>query len=110
MDNWKGECAMATLQMYMNQSKIENMFTSEVYEEVWGKKFGVDNSVGKIRRILLHCPGEEIRQLKDGVYEEEAGARILKSPFITTDFPVSWIFRRTQRTRHWARAPKKCLP
>ena len=54
---------MATLQMYMNQSKIENMFTSEVYEEVWGKKFGVDNSVGKIRRILLHCPGEEIRQL-----------------------------------------------
>ena len=52
---------MATLQMYMNQSKIENMFTSEVYEEVWGKKFGVDNSVGKIRRILLHCPGEEIR-------------------------------------------------
>ena len=70
---------MATLQMYMNQSKIENMFTSEVYEEVWGKKFGVDNSVGKIRRILLHCPGEEIRQLKDGVYEEEAGARILKS-------------------------------
>mgnify|MGYP006986276537 CR=1 FL=1 len=77
MDNWKGECAMATLQMYMNQSKIENMFTSEVYEEVWGKKFGVDNSVGKIRRILLHCPGEEIRQLKDGVYEEEAGARII---------------------------------
>lgn len=70
---------MATLQMYMNQSKIENMFTSKVYEEVWGKKFGVDNSVGKIRRILLHCPGEEIRQLKDGVYEEEAGARILKS-------------------------------
>lgn len=28
---------MATLQMYMNQSKIENMFTSEVYEEVWEK-------------------------------------------------------------------------
>ncbi len=71
---------MATLQMYMDKSRIPNMFDSEVYEEVWGKEFGVDNSVGKIRRILLHCPGEEIEQLKYGVYEEEAGARILKSP------------------------------
>ena len=62
---------MATLQMYMNQSKIENMFTSEVYEEVWGKNFGVDNSVGKIRRILLHCPGEEIRQLYERVSSRE---------------------------------------
>lgn len=69
---------MATLQMYMDQSKIPDTFKSEVYEEVWGKNFGVNNSVGKIRRILLHCPGKEIEQLKDGVYEEEAGARILK--------------------------------
>lgn len=71
---------MATLQMYMDQSKIPDMFKSEVYEEVWGKNFGVNNSVGKIRRILLHCPGKEMEQLKDGVYEEEAGARILKDP------------------------------
>ena len=70
---------MATLQMYMDQSRIDNMFESEVYEEVWGKEFGVDNSVGKIRKILLHCPGEEIKQLAQGVYEQEAGARILKS-------------------------------
>lgn len=69
---------MATLQMYMDQSRIPNMFESEVYEEVWGENFGVDNSVGKIKRILLHCPGKEIEQLKDGVFEEEAGARILK--------------------------------
>ena len=71
---------MATLQMYMDRSRIPNTFESDVYEEVWGKNFGVDNSVGKIRRILLHCPGKEIEHLKDGVYEEEAGARILKTP------------------------------
>lgn len=69
---------MATLQMYMDRSRIDNMFESEVYEEVWGKEFGVDNSVGKIRKILLHCPGEEINQLKDGEFDDEAGARILK--------------------------------
>ena len=70
---------MATLQMYMDQSRIPNMFESEVYEEVWGKDFGVDNSVGKIRKILVHRPGKEIEQLKNGVYEESAGAIILKS-------------------------------
>lgn len=69
---------MATLQEYMAQSTIQNMFESEVYQEVWGDNFGVDNSVGKIRKMLVHRPGAEIEQLKDGVFEEEAGARILK--------------------------------
>lgn len=69
---------MATLQMYMDQSIIPDMFISEVYEEVWGNGFGVNNSVGKIKKILLHCPGEELKQLADGIYEEEADARILR--------------------------------
>ncbi len=69
---------MATLQEYMAQSTIPDMFKSEVYNEVWGNDFGVDNSVGKIKKILVHRPGVEIEQLKDGVFEEEAGARILK--------------------------------
>ncbi len=69
---------MATLQEYMDQSTIPNMFESEVFSEVWGTDFGVDNSVGKIRKLLVHRPGVEIEQLKDGVFEEEAGARILR--------------------------------
>lgn len=69
---------MATLQVYMDQSMIPNLFESDVYEEVWGKNFGVDNSVGKIRKILVHRPGTELEQLYDSKYEEEAEARILK--------------------------------
>lgn len=69
---------MATLQEYMDRSTIPNMFESDVYEEVWGNQFGVDNSVGKIKKILVHRPGDELKQLKDGIYEEEAGARILR--------------------------------
>lgn len=38
---------MATLQMYMDQSKIDNTFASE-------------NSVGKIKKILMHCPGDTL--------------------------------------------------
>ena len=68
---------MATLQMYMDKSRIENTFESSVYQEVWGESFGVDNSVGKIKKILVHCPGEELLQLEGGRYEEEADARIL---------------------------------
>ena len=68
---------MSTLQMYMDRSRIENTFESDVYKEVWGDEFGVDNSVGKIRKILVHCPGKELLQLEGGRFEEEAGARIL---------------------------------
>lgn len=69
---------MATLQMYMDKSRIENTFTDPVYGEVWGEEFGVDNAVGKIKKILVHCPGEELLQLSEGKFEEEADARILK--------------------------------
>lgn len=69
---------MATLQMYMDRSRIENTFTSDVYKEVWGRDLFVDNSVGRIRKVLVHCPGEEIKNLKDAKFEEEAGALILK--------------------------------
>lgn len=69
---------MATLQMYMDRSHIDNTFTSDVYKEVWGRDLYVDNSVGKIEKVLVHRPGMELLQLKDGRYEEEAGARILK--------------------------------
>ena len=69
---------MATLQMYMDKSRIDNTFSSSVYSEVWGQSFGVNNSVGRIKKILVHCPGEELLQLSEGAFEEEAGARILK--------------------------------
>lgn len=68
---------MATLQMYMDRSIIPNLFESAVFEEVWGNDFGVDNSVGKIKKILVHRPGVELEQLANGKYEGEAGARIL---------------------------------
>lgn len=70
---------MSTLQMYMNESRIENNFEDEAWHEVWGKNFGVDNAVGKIHRILLHRPGKEIEALSEAPYEEEAGARILRN-------------------------------
>lgn len=69
---------MATLQMYMDKSRIENTFTSEEYREVWGDGFGISNAIGKVRRIIVHRPGEELLKLRDSKYEEEAGARILK--------------------------------
>jgi N-dimethylarginine dimethylaminohydrolase len=69
---------MATLQMYMDRSRIVNQYKDPSFREVWGTGFGIDNSVGKIRKILVHCPGEEILQINKGQYEEEAGARILK--------------------------------
>lgn len=69
---------MATLQMYMNESKIENTFESPVYREVWGDDFGVPNAIGKIKKIAVHRPGKELEWMKQAKYEEEAGSLILK--------------------------------
>jgi len=70
---------MPTLQEYMAQSLVSNLFTSEIYKEVWGNGFGITNSVGKLRKVLVHRPGQEILQLQKGEWEDEAGARILRS-------------------------------
>lgn len=69
---------MATLQMYMDQNKVENTFEDPCYREVWGDQFGIDNAIGKIHRIIVHRPGEELLRMKKAKYEEEAGSLILK--------------------------------
>ena len=63
--------------MYMDNSTIPYLFDSEVYNEVWGNQFGVDNAVGKVKKIIVHKPSVELKQLKDGEYIEGIDARIL---------------------------------
>ena len=41
---------MATLQMYMDKSRIENTFEDPSYGEVWGRDTWIPNAIGKISR------------------------------------------------------------
>ena len=69
---------MATLQMYMDKSRIENTFEDPSYGEVWGRDTWIPNAIGKIRKIIVHRPGVELEAMKNAKYEDEAGSLILK--------------------------------
>jgi len=54
-------------------------------ERVWGRRWGVRNDVGRLRMVLLHRPGEEIRIMTEDRYDPEIEALI--------DDDAQWYFR-----------------
>lgn len=43
-------------------------------EEVWGRKWGCDNDVGRLRMVLMHRPGEELGVIDPTMRNEELGS------------------------------------
>lgn len=39
--------------------------------KVWGDVWGCDSEVGRLRKVLVHRPGEEIRRVEQSWYDEE---------------------------------------
>lgn len=48
--------------------------THDELESVWGRAWGVDNDVGKIRAVLMHRPGKELDRVDPNKRIEEIGA------------------------------------
>lgn len=44
---------------------------------IWGQPWGADNSVGRIERVLMHRPGEEVLKLHEGAGQIESGPLLL---------------------------------
>ena len=42
----------------------------------WGKAWGVNSEIGKLRMILLHKPGVEMKCIKKELWNDEVGAII----------------------------------
>ena len=70
---------MATLHQFLAENRIENTHDIELVEEIWSHRWGVTNSVGQVRKVLVHRPGNEILELNKCQYEEQAGALILRN-------------------------------
>ncbi len=54
--------------------------TSEQQDVVWGNRWGCDNDVGRLRKVLMHRPGDELDIIDPtmrlehlGSYGDEAG-------------------------------------
>lgn len=58
---------------------------SDMQKRVWGRQWGVFNDVGKIKLIMLHRPGEEIRVMTSDKYDSSVDALI--------DDEEQWYFR-----------------
>lgn len=48
----------------------------EQLKKHWGKVWGVNSEIGKLRMILLHRPGEEMKCIKKELWNDEVGAMI----------------------------------
>lgn len=57
----------------------------EEQERVWGRHWGVFNDVGKINKILMHRPGDELKIITQDKYDETQKALI--------DKEAQWYFR-----------------
>jgi len=44
--------------------------------EVWGRYWGVDSEVGQLRAVLMHRPGDELKQIDESKWNEECNALI----------------------------------
>ena len=57
---------------------VKNSLEKPLVKEIWGSPWGLSNSIGQIRKVLVHRPGDEILRLKECRYEEQAGALVLR--------------------------------
>ncbi|MFO8059189.1 MAG: arginine deiminase family protein [Bacillota bacterium] len=57
----------------------------EMQQRVWGRRWGVHNDVGRLRMVLVHRPGDEVRVMSEDHYDPSIEALI--------DDREQWYFR-----------------
>jgi N-dimethylarginine dimethylaminohydrolase len=75
--------SVSEIQAYLNfhrrvQGQGEPAFEDAVMQEkVWGTKWGINNDVGRLRKVLVHRPGKEMDVMKTGgKYDPEVNALV----------------------------------
>lgn len=61
---------------------------AEMQRRVWGRRWGIYNDVGTIKTILMHRPGDELKQISADKYDPSIDALI--------DDNAQWYFRSDQ--------------
>lgn len=63
---------------YMSRTIVKEAFHDHrLLAPIWGENWGADNPAGKIRRVLMHRPGEEVTQLHGRSELIESGPMLL---------------------------------
>lgn len=71
---------MSVLHKFLDENIVKGSFEQpELLNKYWSFSWGNSNAVGKVRKVFVHRPGDEINELNKAVYEPAAGARILRN-------------------------------
>ncbi|WP_166241026.1 dimethylarginine dimethylaminohydrolase family protein [Paenibacillus turpanensis] len=63
---------------YLSRKLVKETFhDSMLLEAIWNHKWGMDNPVGKIHKVLMHCPGREVVKLHEQTGQIESGPLLL---------------------------------
>ncbi|WP_229727520.1 dimethylarginine dimethylaminohydrolase family protein [Sporolactobacillus putidus] len=71
--------SLSVLHKFLDENMIQRPFEDRpLLETYWGSDWGNANAVGKVRKVLVHRPGNEILELNKAKFEPDAHARILR--------------------------------
>jgi hypothetical protein len=77
--NMKEKRRMQSSYPYFSRTQVQEAFHDPVLlESIWHDRWGVDNGVGKIRRVLMHRPGPEVLKLHEHGEHIESDPLLLK--------------------------------
>ncbi|WP_240697293.1 arginine deiminase family protein [Sporolactobacillus sp. THM19-2] len=70
---------LSVLHKFLDENMVKEPFESRsLLETYWGSDWGNTNAVGKVRKVFVHRPGNEILELNQAHYEPALQARILR--------------------------------
>ncbi|MCQ2011511.1 MAG: arginine deiminase family protein [Sporolactobacillus sp.] len=70
---------MSVLHKFLDENMVQDSFEdTALLEKYWSSDWGNPNAVGKVRKVFVHRPGNEVHELNKAKFEPEAGARILR--------------------------------
>jgi N-dimethylarginine dimethylaminohydrolase len=77
--NFQEVCGLSVLHKYLDENMVSKPFEdASLLKKYWGSDWGNSNAVGKVRKVFVHRPGDEINELNKAKFEPEAHARILR--------------------------------
>ncbi len=70
---------MTTIHEFLAENVVaESFHKKSLLEKYWDEPWGCSNAVGRIKHVLVHRPGDEMKELRNARYEEEVGAFVLR--------------------------------
>ena len=70
---------------YLSRKRVtSNFYEKNLLRDIWGEAWGVSDAISKVRKVVMHRPGQEIMQLHGSAQNIESGPVLIESIIGTT--------------------------